>query len=180
MPNLSRFSCVEVTSDAVRRELYFRAKREGLLSFMCYGVDKVTPEHWMEITEPNEDIVFGVCTDQFGAYQGMAIFTRNLYRIWSYDFTAFREAFYHADDVARAGFKWFFDKMGEQAQTVMGITPVVHRHALSLAKDCGFARVETILPKACWYARKRKLVDGAMVLCTRETLAKAMAENKEV
>lgn len=172
-----KFTCYPLTREDVRRQLYFRLKGEGLLQYFMYGFADVSLEDWMEATETDDNRVLGVCVDVFGAYQGLAIFTRNAYRIWSFDFTSMREAFDNAPAVARAGFKWFFQHIGEECQTIMGITPLLHRHALSIASQCGFVRVETVLPKACWYAKKRKLVDGALVLCTRETLAQAEAGN---
>lgn len=172
-----QYTCYPVTREDVRRSMYFRMKGEGLLPYFMYGFDSVSLDDWLEQTTTDNDRVFGACVDIFGAYQGVAIFTRNAYRIWSFDFTSFREAFDNAPAVARAGFQWFFERQGEECQTIMGITPLLHRHALAVAKACGFVRVETVLPKACWYARRGRCVDGALVLCTRETLASAMASN---
>ena len=51
--------------------------------------------------------------------------------------------------------------------------PVSNRHAWRLATACGFV-ITGRLPAACWLARRGVHVDGIQLLCTPETLARAI------
>jgi len=155
-----------VTDAAVRSGLYTRMVSEGLADYAC-SEGRVTLERWMELTEPRDGNLFGVSLDRFGNYCGMATFTRREYRMWRFDFTAFRQAFDDAVRQARGAFEWFFGMT--DATALYGITPAVFRHSVNLATACGFAVVSR-LPSACWLARRNRYVDGVLVLCTRKTL----------
>ncbi|MCR5564007.1 MAG: N-acetyltransferase [Desulfovibrio sp.] len=155
-----------VTDPAVRSGLYTRMMSEGLGEFAC-PAGNMTPERWMELTEPRDGNIFGVSLDPFGNYCGMATFTRREYRMWRFDFTAFRRGFEDAVRQARGAFQWVFGMT--DATALYGITPAVFRHSVNLATACGFAVVSR-LPSACWLARRNRYVDGVLVICTRQTL----------
>jgi len=155
-----------VTDPAVRSGLYTRMVSEGLADYAC-SEGRVSLERWMELTEPRDGNIFGVSLDQFGNYCGMATFTRREYRMWRFDFAAFRRGFEEAVQQARGAFQWIFGLT--DATALYGVTPALFRHSVNLAKACGFVEV-TRLPSACWLARRNRYVDGVLVLCTRQTL----------
>jgi len=155
-----------VTDAAVRSGLYTRMVSEGLSEFAC-PAGNMTPERWLEMTAPRDGNIFGVSLDPFGNFCGMATFERREYRMWKFDFTAFRRGFEDAVRQARGAFQWFFGLT--DATALYGVTPTVYRHSVNLAKACGFAVVSR-LPSACWLARRNRYVDGVLVLCTRQTL----------
>ena len=107
------------------------------------------------------------CEDETGQILGCGLFTRQPYRVWHFDFTAFRAGFAVAAEQARGGFQWAFDHL--DCTSIMGVCPLPNRHAWRLAEACGF-RVLARLPEACFYARKGNYVDGVLVLCTRLSL----------
>ena len=92
-------------------------------------------------------------------------------RIREFDFTVFRPAFPLAVPLARAAFRWVFRHT--ETSALWGLCPVSNRHAWRLATACGFV-ITGRLPAACWLARRGVHVDGIQLLCTPETLARAI------
>ena len=92
-------------------------------------------------------------------------------RIREFDFTVFRLAFPLAVQLARAAFRWVFRHPDTSA--LWGLCPVSNRHAWRLATACGFV-ITGRLPAACWLARRGVHMDGIQLLCTPETLARAI------
>lgn len=92
-------------------------------------------------------------------------------QIREFDFTVFRPAFPLAVPLARAAFRWVFRHT--ETSALWGLCPVSNRHARRLATACGFV-ITGRLPAACWLARRGIHVDGIQLLCTPETLARAI------
>ena len=92
-------------------------------------------------------------------------------RIREFDFTVFRPAFPLSVPLARAAFRWVFRHT--ETSALWGLCPVSNRHAWRLATACGFV-ITGRLPAACWLARRGVHVDGIQLLCTPETLARAI------
>lgn len=161
-----------ITDTAERAALYKRMVAERLDSAaMCGGLDL---GGWMRLTAPAIDggnILLGAVGDD-GKIHGVALFSRREYRMWRFDFTAFRGHFPAAVEMARGGFSWLFAHT--DATSIYGIAPVKHRHALGLAGACGFVEVAR-LPLACWLARRGEYVDGVVLLATPQTLEIAMS-----
>jgi len=155
-----------ITDERVRAQLYNRMITEDL-AVAAMPAGKLRLDEWMRLTEPRDGNLFAVSLDIFGHYHGMALFREREYRMWSFDFCSFREGFDRAVEQARGAFEWLFATT--DATSIYGVTPVQHRHAVRLAEQCGFVMVSR-LPSACWLARRGKYVDGALVLCTRQTL----------
>lgn len=159
---------------SVRTALFHLMQGEGLLAWAMSAWAKPTLKDWLALTTRRDGVVLLRCEDESGQILGCGLFTRQPYRVWQFDFAAFRAGFHCAVDQARGGFHWAFDHL--DCTSIMGVCPLPNRHAWRLAEDCGF-RVLARLPEACFHARKQKYVDGVLVLCTRQSLAKA--ENAE-
>ncbi len=67
--------------------------------------------------------------------------------------------------------RWVFRHT--ETSALWGLCPVSNRHAWRLATACGFV-ITGRLPAACWLARRGVHVDGIQLLCTPETLARAI------
>lgn len=100
---------------------------------------------------------------------GCALFTPRRGKVWEFDCTTFRPAAHLAVSMARGGLAWAFAHL--DCAAVAGLCPAPNRHAWRLAEACGF-HVMGRLPQACWHARKQRHVDGVLVLCTPNDLAK--------
>lgn len=150
-----------------RAALFRQMEAEGLLPFAMSSRAKPDLADWLALTACRDGMVLLCCEDETGQILGCGLFTRQPYRVWHFDFTAFRAGFAVAEEQARGGFQWAFDHL--DCTSIMGVCPLPNRHAWKLAEACGF-RVLARLPKACFYARKGNYVDGVLVLCTAETL----------
>lgn len=155
-----------IADERVRAGLYRRMAGEGLAPFaMSAGV--VSMDEWLRLTETRDGNFLLASVDILGHFHGMAHFHEAEYRMWRFDFTSFRAGFHRAVEQARGAFRWVFGHT--DATSIYGVTPVLHRHAVRLAEQCGFTVVSR-LPAACWHARRARFVDGIFVLCTQQTL----------
>ena len=152
---------------STRTALFQLMQGEGLLACAMSAWKKPTLKDWLALTSRRDGVVLLRCEDEAGQIMGCGLFTRQPYRVWQFDFTAFRAGFAVAAEQARGGFQWAFDHL--DCTSIMGVCPLPNRHAWRLASACGF-RVLARLPKACWHARKGRYVDGVLVLCTPENL----------
>lgn len=152
---------------SVRTALFQLMQGEGLLACAMSAWEKPTLKDWLTLTARRDGVVLLRCEDEAGQILGCGLFTRQPYRVWQFDFTAFRAGFAVATEQARGGFQWAFDHL--DCTSIMGVCPLPNRHAWKLAEACGF-RVLARLPRACFYARKGNYVDGVLVLCTPESL----------
>lgn len=148
---------------STRTALFQLMQGEGLLACAMSAWKKPTLKDWLTLTSRRDGVVLLRCEDETGRILGCGLFTRQPYRVWQFDFTAFRAGFAVAAEQARGGFQWAFDHL--DCTSIMGVCPLPNRHAWRLAEACGF-RVLARLPKACWHARKGRYVDGVLVLCT--------------
>ncbi|MGE9985296.1 GNAT family N-acetyltransferase [Desulfovibrio sp. SGI.169] len=159
-----------------RAALFRQMQEEGLLPFAMSAWAKPTLRDWLALTSAGGDAsVLLRCEDESGRVLGCGLFTRQPYRVWHFDFTAFRAGFAVAAQQARGGFAWMFRR--QDCTSVMGVCPLPNRHAWRLAEACGF-RILARLPRACFYARKGTYVDGVLVLCTREAADKGQQPRK--
>ena len=152
---------------STRTALFQLMQGEGLLACAMSAWKKPTLKDWLALTSRRDGVTLLRCEDETGRILGCGLFTRQPYRVWQFDFTAFRAGFAVAAQQARGGFQWAFEHL--DCTSIMGICPLPNRHAWRLAEACGF-RVLARLPKACWHARKGRYVDGVLVLCTPENL----------
>ena len=104
---------------------------------------------------------------------GCALFTPRRGKIWEFDFTTFRAGAPFAVPLAHGCLSWAFAHL--DCAAVMGLCPAPNRHAWRLAEACGF-QILGRLPQACRHARKKRHVDGILVLCTPSTLANSIAK----
>lgn len=162
---------------SVRTALFQLMQGEGLLACAMSAWKKPTLKDWLTLTSRRDGVVLLRCEDEAEQILGCGLFTRQPYRVWHFDFTAFRAGFAVAAEQARGGFQWAFDHL--DCTSIMGVCPLPNRHAWRLAEACGF-RVLARLPKACFYARKGNYVDGILVLCTKEDLNMVTQQNPEV
>lgn len=146
-----------------RAALFRQMEAEGLLPFAMSAWAQPNLGDWLALTACRDGMVLLCCEDETGQILGCGLFTRQPYRVWHFDFTAFRAGFSVAAQQARGGFAWLFKH--QDCTSIMGVCPAPNRHAWRLASACGF-RVLARLPKACWHARKGRYVDGVLVLCT--------------
>ena len=146
-----------------RAALFRQMEAEGLLPFAMSSRAQPDLTDWLALTACRDGMVLLCCEDETGQILGCGLFTRQPYRVWHFDFTAFRAGFSVAAQQARGGFAWLFKH--QDCTSIMGVCPAPNRHAWRLASACGF-RVLARLPKACWHARKGRYVDGVLVLCT--------------
>ncbi|WP_291440452.1 GNAT family protein [Desulfovibrio sp.] len=107
---------------------------------------------------------------------GCALFTPRRGKVWEFDFTTFRAGAPFAVPLAHGGLSWAFARLGCAA--IVGLCPAPNRHAWRLAEACGF-KIMGRLPQSCWHARKKRHVDGVLVLCTPSALANSIAIAKE-
>ena len=160
---------------SVRTALFQLMQGEGLLACAMSACEKPTLKDWLTLTARRDGVVLLRCEDEAGEILGCGLFTRQPYRVWHFDFTAFRAGFSVAAEQARGGFRWVFEHL--DCTSIMGVCPLPNRHAWKLAGSCGF-RVLARLPEACFYARKGKYVDGILVLCTADDLDE-LGKNKK-
>ena len=155
-----------VTDEHVRAAFYNRMITEGLAE-AAMPAGRMRLDEWLAMTAPGDDSFLLASVDILGHYHGIALFRRREYRMWNWDFCSFRDGFGRAVEQARGAFDWFFAHT--DGTSLYGVTPVTHRAARRLAAACGFV-VCSVLPSACWLARRGKYVDGVLVLCTPQTL----------
>lgn len=157
--------------EAERSAILDRIRSEGLAEIFFYNLPRghVERDAWLKVTAPTERSFLAVSEDFKGNYLGAAVMREGSYRMWSFDFVAFRMGFERAIEQARGAFQWLFDTT--DAQAIQGVTPVTHRHALRLAEACGVC-AKVRIPQACYIARRDRWVDGIFHIITRESLEK--------
>lgn len=148
-------------SGAERDEPFWRMEREGLLGCAMYALPSPTLADWREITARG---LLLRCEDAAGRLLACGLFTPWRGMVWEFDFTAFRASAALAPRMARGGFAWIFSETA--CAGIVGLCPAPNRHAWRLARACGF-RVLGRLAGACFYARKRRHVDGVFVSLSR-------------
>ena len=77
-------------------------------------------------------------------------------------FAVFKGFEHYAVPMGKYVCKWLFDS---GIKALLGLTPVVYRHALAVAYGIGFEKQCTI-PGACYMHRKDKFVDGVLTMKT--------------
>lgn len=156
---------------AVRRyeleEPFFKMQEQGLLSSAMSCINSPTLERWLEITARG---VVLLCEDDQGELLGCGHFTPFRGQVWEFDFTAFREAFHIAPQMARGGFRWVFEHL--HASAIVGFCAEPNRQAWRLARACGF-EVMGAIPGLCWFFKRQKHVGGVMVMATPQTVEDA-------
>lgn len=148
-------------------EPFFKMQEQGLLSSAMSCIDSPTLERWLEITARG---VLLLCEDEQGELLGCGHFTPFRGQVWEFDFTAFREAFHIAPQMARGGFRWAFEHL--HASAIIGFCAEPNRQAWRLAQACGFQVIGTI-PGLCWFARRKNHVGGVMVMATPQSVEDA-------
>lgn len=126
-----RYRNVETEQD--RAAPFFKMQEQGLLSSAMSCIDSPKLERWLEITARG---VLLLCEDDQGELLGCGHFTPFRGQVWEFDFTAFREAFHIAPQMARGGFRWVFEHL--HASAIVGFCAEPNRQAWRLARACGF------------------------------------------
>lgn len=162
-----------VEDQSLRDEPFHRMREEGLTGAALSVFAQPTLEDWRRITHPERAWLLRCEDEKSGQLLGVGLFTPWRWRVWEFDFTAFRAGFPLAVAMARGGFAWMFAHAPVDA--IMGVCPAHNRHAWRLAEACGF-RVLGRIPGACWWARRERHADGVFVLADRETLTAAAAQ----
>lgn len=150
-----------------RDEPFHRMRREGLLPFAMSAFAAPTLEDWRRVSDPAGCWMLRCEDAESGALLGVGLFTPWRWKVWEFDFTAFRPAFDRAVDMARGGFAWMFAHA--PCDSIIGICPVPNRPAWRLAEACGFTVLGRV-PGACHWARTDSIVPGVMVVVTPHTL----------
>ena len=164
------FHLEAVRDDAGRKALFARMCREGLTGCAMYAWPHPREDDWLRlVSAPGRLLLQATAPD--GTALACGLFSPWRGRIREFDFTVFRPAFPLAVPLARAAFRWVFRHTATSA--LWGLCPVSNRHAWRLATACGFV-ITGRLPAACWLARRGVHVDGIQLLCTPETLARAI------
>ena len=159
---------VPADDDRVSRdEPFHRMQREGLLPFAMSAYAAPTLDDWRRVSAPSRCWMLRCENADSGELMGVALFTPWRWRVWEFDFTAFRASALHAVDMARGGFAWMFKHA--PCDSIIGLCPVPNRHAWRLAEGCGFTVLGRI-PGACRWARTDSIVPGVMVVVTPDTL----------
>ena len=154
----------------LRDEPFHRMREEKLTSTALSVFAEPTLEDWRRITAPDRCWLLRCERPGTGELLGIGIFTPWRWRVWEFDFTAFRAGFAEAAGMARGGFAWIFEHAPVDA--IMGICPAQNRHAWRLAEACGF-RVLGRIPGACWWARRGRHMEGVFVLVDSASLRRA-------
>lgn len=164
------FHLEAVRDDAGRKALFARMCREGLTGCAMYAWPHPREDDWLRlVSAPGRLLLQATAPD--GTALACGLFSPWRGRIREFDFTVFRPAFPLAVPLARSAFRWVFRHT--ETSALWGLCPVSNRHAWRLATACGFV-ITGRLPAACWLARRGVHVDGIQLLCTPETLARAI------
>lgn len=130
---------------------------------------------WDKVFVLSRDPAFGTAP-RMKDMLGCALFTPRRGKVWEFDFTTFRAGAPFAVPLAHGCLAWAFAHL--DCAAIVGLCPAPNRHAWRLAETCGF-QIMGHLPQACWHARKKRHVDGVLVLCTPSTLTNSIAIAKE-
>lgn len=164
------FHLEAIRDDAGRKALFVRMCREGLTGCAMYAWPHPREEDWLHLVSAPGRLLLQATTPD-GTALACGLFSPWRGRIREFDFTVFRPAFPLAVPLARAAFRWVFRHT--ETSALWGLCPVSNRHAWRLATACGFV-ITGRLPAACWLARRGVHVDGIQLLCTPETLTRAI------
>ncbi len=158
----------EPLSSALRSKLFIRMQKEGLLPFAMHAYACPTVQDWLTLTNPHEGSL--VCAVPTGLERlsenicGMALLKPIQGRVWSFDFTVFREHFQNAIPLSRGVLPWIFTHM--PCDAIMGFSAKSNAHAWRLAQKAGF-KVLGSVPGACYMAHKLRYEEGVLVLAER-------------
>ena len=125
-----RYRNVETEQD--RAAPIFKMQEQGLLSSAMSCIDSPSKKQKQKITARG---VLLLCEDEQGELLGCGHFTPFRGQVWEFDFTAFREAFHIAPQMARGGFRWVFEHL--PASAIVGFCAEPNRLALLLLLVCG-------------------------------------------
>lgn len=155
------------SDQTARDDPYHRMVAEGTLACAMSAFAAPTLEDWRRISDPAHCWMLRCEDAETRDLLGVGLFTPWRWRVWEFDFTAFRPAFAHGVAMARGGFQWMFDHA--PCDSIFGLCPVPNRHAWRLAEAAGFTVLGRI-EGACKWARTDSIVPGVMVVVTRDTL----------
>lgn len=145
------FHLEAVRDDAGRKALFARMCREGLTGCAMYAWPHPREDDWLHLVSAPGRLLLQATTPD-GTALACGLFSPWRGRIREFDFTVFRHT---------------------ETSALWGLCPVSNRHAWRLATACGFV-ITGRLPAACWLARRGVHVDGIQLLCTPETLTRAI------
>lgn len=146
---------------------FLKMQEQGLLPSAMSCIEAPTLEQWVGITAKG---VLLLCESGEGDLLGCGHFTHFRGQVWEFDFTAYREAFHIAPQMAQGGFRWAFEHL--HASAIVGFCAEPNRQAWRLAQACGFQVIGTI-PGLCWFARRKNHVGGVMVMATPQSVEDA-------
>ncbi len=157
----------ECISRSLRTKLFERMQKEGLLPFTMHAYANPTLEDWLELTHPQKGCLISavpkgkerLCENMCA----MALLTPLQGRLWSFDFTVFREHFSKAIPLSRGALPWIFAHL--PCDALMGLSAKSNAHAWRLAQKAGFTILGHV-PGACYMAKKFCYEEGVLVLAT--------------
>ncbi len=152
-----------------RETLFQRMQEEGLLPYAMHAYTHPTKEDWLALTNPQKGWLLCCSADEKSHMQaenvrGIAWLAPWQGRVWTFDFTAFREHFSEAVPMSKGALRWIFANV--PCDSVMGISARSNRHAWRLAQRAGF-QVLGEVEGACYMARKYRYEAGVLVMATR-------------
>ena len=149
--------------------LYDRLREENLLWAVWPDVDAGdwTPDVFINLLSRPDTLVLGGAID--GAPAGVMTLRPVTARSLTAEIglTAFRHYFARAEDLCRGALLWACEHL--DVASFLGRVAIPNRHILRMLSCLGFRELGRV-PGMCWYTRKQKCVDGALVLATPDSI----------
>ncbi|MCH5278073.1 MAG: hypothetical protein J1E80_09640 [Desulfovibrionaceae bacterium] len=177
-----------LTSDELD-DAYARLAEQGLLWALFPELESVSLEQWREMMGGYPARTAGTALPESGPVLLLGGFAGNALagllsvrpfmgrtQCGEAGVTALRPWFPWAARLSREGFLWAFEHL--DCVSLVGRVAAPNRHILRMAESVGFRELGRI-PGMCWHARKRKFVDGVLLLATPETVRESMEPRQE-
>ncbi len=170
-----QYIIIQETQKKLRAALFERMQNEGLLASALHSYHTPCLSDWLKLTKAEKGWLL-CCSDKKNPphklgiqdIKAMAFISPIKGRLWSFDFTVFREHFSEAIPMSKGALRWIFSQ--EQCRCLLGICAISNRHAWRLAQAAGFH----ILGKAqdaCFIAKKQRYEDGVLVMASSRSLS---------
>lgn len=155
-----------VLTDDELDDAYARLAEQGLLWALFPEMETLSLNQWREIMAGPALILGGFVDGHLAGLLSVRPFMGRT-QCAEAGVTALRPWFARAADLSRGAFLWAFERL--DCVSLVGRVAAPNRHILRMAPLVGFQELGRI-PGMCWYARKRKFVDGVLLLATPESV----------
>lgn len=152
-------------------DAYARLAEQDLLWALFPEMESVSLGQWRELMAGPVLILGGYVRGHSAGYLSVRPFMGRS-QCGEAGVTALRPWFARAAEMARGAFLWAFEHL--DCVSLVGRVAAPNRHILRMAPLVGFRELGRI-PGMCWYARKRKFVDGVLMIATPESVKAAEA-----